>query len=169
MPGLVESCARVLCIPTLDAEPLLGGRSNAKTRGVYPLLGLDALVAGVASFSTTVCSTATWSGLSAPGSAGSFVGSGLLAESGPLAEPGLFAEPDPVGEPGLFGESGLLAESGTLGAAGAAASDPVLLGVLSGATGAPVEGSTGTCGAFEGSDCSGVVTGSTFSADRGAG
>ncbi|PUB22813.1 hypothetical protein C8K30_11235 [Promicromonospora sp. AC04] len=135
MPGLVESCGRVLCLPALDPEPLLGGRSNAKTRGVYPLLGLDALVAGVASFSTTVCSTATWSGLSVPGSAGSFVGSGLLAESG------------------------------TLGAADAA----VLLGVLPGATGAPVDGATGTCGAFEGSDCSGVVTGSTFSADRGAG
>jgi hypothetical protein len=113
------------------AGAVLGGRSNAKTRGVYPLLGAAALVCG-ASFSTTVCSTATGSESSTVGASGSFDGvlcpesvAGLLgALSGAAALSAAAALPGPSGvlgdsplpgDSGRRGDSGLLEDSDALG------------------------------------------------------
>jgi hypothetical protein len=102
VPGVVESCGRVPWLPDpFDPGAVLGGRSNAKTRGVYPLRGAAAaLVVGVASFSTTVCSTATGSSASgsadASGSAGAFGDAGDVGRSGLLGEPAVAAASAPV-------------------------------------------------------------------------
>lgn len=142
-----------LCGPALGlsaifaAGAVFGGRSNAKTRGVYPFLGaVDALVDGVASFSTTVCSTSTGSGPSGFGSVDSLAGTGLVVGAGGVEGAGLLGVPSGTPAPGA-----------------------VLWGALSAAAGAAAGGTTGGRGAWGASDCSEGVTGWAFSGDLGAG
>jgi hypothetical protein len=169
--GPACGCAAEPSAP-VAAGAFLGGRSNAKTRGVYPLLGAAALVCG-ASFSTTVCSTATGSGSSAVGAPGSFDGvlcpesvAGLLgalseALSGAAALPGpsgwledsVLPEgsgwrdaSDAPGDAALLGAAALPGTSGPLGAAAL----PGTSGRLEAAGAAGEPGSPGVSGVLDG-------------------
>jgi hypothetical protein len=172
VPGVVASCCgEVLWLPVvLDPGADLGGRANAKTRGVYPLLGAAAaFVVGVASVSTTVCSTATWSGASAPDAPSELGAAPALGTASALRAASAPGPASALRPAGALGVAVGVGEPGLLGEAADAAASAVLPGALSGAAGAPAGGTTGGRGAFGASDCSGGVTGWAFSGDRGAG